>query len=175
MVWQVEVVLLMSVTVRVTVCGVPTWLQLNVLGDTVVLCKPQAAVLLLLTAAAVSVAEFPERITVAGWQIATGAAQHTATVTTAVAVFGQLWLVTVYEMVVMPGATLVTTPVLLTVAAAVLLLLQVPPPAPSVVSAVVLPVVPVQMLVLPLIVPAFRPRTSMVVNVLTAQPVAITR
>jgi hypothetical protein len=79
----------MSVTVRVTVCGVPTWLQLNVLGDTVVLCKPQAAVLLLLTAAAVSVAEFPERITVAGWQIATGAAQQGVTVTKVLVLYGQ--------------------------------------------------------------------------------------
>ena len=86
---QALLALLTSVTVSVTVCGVPIWLQLKVLGDTVMLCKPQAAVLPLSTLAGKMVAEFPTSTAFAGLHKAAGPAQQGATVTSAVALYGQ--------------------------------------------------------------------------------------
>ena len=81
---------MLSVSVSVTVCGVPTWLQLNVLGDTVILCRPQAAVLPLSTLGGEIVTEFPTRIAFAGLHKAVGPAQQVITLTFTVPVFEQL-------------------------------------------------------------------------------------
>jgi hypothetical protein len=88
-VWHWLLLPLMSVTVRVAGCGMPTALQLKVLGDKVMLCKPQGAVLLKSAAEAGMVMVLPVMSVKTTRQLAVGGAQQEVTVTRAVALYGQ--------------------------------------------------------------------------------------
>jgi hypothetical protein len=80
-VWHWLLLPLRSVMVKVAGCGIPTALQLKVLGDKVMLCRPQGAVLLKSAAEAGMVMELPEILTKTTRQAAVGCEQQDLTVT----------------------------------------------------------------------------------------------